>query len=76
MEKTGEQNNSWVVCKFNDDGRLYVNSKRTREITVRVAEEMGQPIESVVLKEFPTFIEANNYKKEMEEVDKKLDELL
>lgn len=66
----------WVVCRFKDDGSLFVNSRKARENMLSVLQDMGQEIESIVLKEFSTYEEANAYKKEMELVDKKLDDIL
>lgn len=66
----------YLVCQFKDDGFLFVTTRQARETMLSVLLDMNQEIESVVLKEFPTFIEANNYKKEIEAIDKKLDELL
>lgn len=67
---------SWVVCKFKDDGSLFVNSRKAREVMIAVLQELGQEIESIVLKEFPTFEEANVYKKQIELIDKKIDDIL
>lgn len=67
---------SYVVCRFKDDGSLFVNSRKSRENMISVLQGLGQEIESIVLKEFSTYEEAVNYKKEIEMVDKKLDELL
>lgn len=67
---------SYVVCRFKDDGSLFVNSRKSRENMISVLQDMGQEIESIVLKEFPTYEEANKYKKEIEQVDKQIDEIL
>lgn len=66
---------SWVVCKFKDDGSLFVCSRRSREITISCLIDIGQEIESVVVKEFETYGEAIKYKIEIDEVDKKINEL-
>lgn len=66
----------WVVCKFKDDGSLFVCSRRSREITISCLLELGQEIESVVVKEFETYGEAIKYKIEIEEVDERLNKIL
>jgi len=67
---------SWVVCRFKDDNSLFVNSRKAREVMINVLQDLGQEIESIVLKEFDSFEKAMKYKKEMEEVDNKLNDIL
>ena len=66
----------WVVCKFKDGGEMFVNSRKARETMISCLLDMGQEIESIVLKEFETYEQANKYKTEMEEIDDKLDKIL
>jgi len=67
---------SFVVCKFKDDGSLFVNPRKSRELMISTLLDLGQEIESIVLKEFDTYEAAMKYKKEIEDVDNKLDEIL
>lgn len=57
---------SYIVCKYKDDGSLFVNSRKSREIMLNVLLDIGGEIESVVLKEFETFDEAMAYKTDIE----------
>lgn len=65
-----------LVCKFKDDGAMFITSRKSREIMLSVLLDMEGEIESIVLKEFETFDEAMKYKAEQELVDDKLNKIL
>lgn len=65
----------WVVCRFKDDNRLFITSRKSRNIMVNTLIKLRQPIESRVEKEFDTYGEAIKYKTEIELVDNKIKEL-
>lgn len=66
----------WVVCQFKDDGEMFINSRKARESMVNTLLELNQPIESIVLKEFETYAEADEYKKQIIAVDEQIKKTL
>lgn len=67
---------SYIVCKFKDDGSLFVTSRKSREIMLSVLLEIGGDIESVVLKEFSSFDDAKKYKEEIQKSDSIIDDII
>ena len=65
----------YVVCRFKDDNSLFITTRKSRDSMVKVLHDLGQPIESNVVKVCETYDEAMKYIKEMKDVDKKIDEL-
>jgi len=65
----------YLVCKNKDDGTLFITTRSSRETMLSVLQDLGQPIDSIVLKSFTNNTLAINYKKEMEQIDKTLDNL-
>lgn len=66
----------YLVCKFKEDGGEYfITTRQSRETMLSVLLGLGQEIESTVVKSFQNYTLANNYKKEMEGIDKKISEL-
>lgn len=55
---------------------MFITTRASRETMLSVLQGLGQEIESVVLKSFNNYHDANEYKKEMERVDKNLNDLL
>ena len=55
----------WVVCRWKDDSGLFITSRKSRESMINTLLELGQEIESTVVKEFDTYDEAMKYKKEI-----------
>lgn len=66
----------YLVCQFKEDGMLFITTRKSRETMLSVLLDMGQEIESVVLKSFTNYTLAETYKKEMERIDKDLNGLL
>lgn len=66
----------YIVCKFKDDGSLFITTRKSRETMLSVLQGLNQEIESIVLKEFETYKDAENFKKMWEEIDNKLEEIL
>ena len=66
----------WVVCQNKDDGKLFISSRRTREIMLSVLIDLGQEIPTRVLKEFIVFGDAEKYKKEFEITEKQINKTL
>lgn len=66
----------WVVCRHKDDNTLFITTRAARETMLNVILDLGQPVDSMVLRQFATYIEADNYKKEMERIDKDINKLL
>ena len=54
---------------------MFINTRKARETMISVLIDMGQEIESVVLKEFTTYEEALKYKIIQEEIDDKLNKI-
>jgi hypothetical protein len=67
---------TYLVCKHKDDGTLFITTRKSRETMLNVLLDLGQEIESVVLKEFEHYSSANTYKKEIEDADNKIQQSL
>lgn len=65
----------YLVCRFKDDGSLFITTRNSRETMLSVLLDLGQEIESVVEKTFPTYGEADDYKRGIEDANKKIDDL-
>jgi len=66
----------YLVCQMKDDtGMLFITTRKSRETLLSVLIDLGQEVESVVLKSFTNYTLADKYKKEIEAVDKKINEL-
>ena len=63
---------TYLVCKNKDDGKLFITTRSSREAMLSVLQGLGQPIDSIVLKSFPNNTLAILYKKDMEDIDKRL----
>lgn len=65
----------WVVCKYKDNSGYYISRRSVRETMLSVLLDLGQQPDSFVLKEFEKYSDADKYKKEMERIDKDIDNL-
>lgn len=65
----------YLVCKFKDDGTLFITTRQSRERMISVLIDLEQEIESAVEKEFDTYAEADKYKKEIEDINKMINGL-
>jgi len=65
----------WIVCRWKDGSGLFITSRKSRESMLAVLQQLGQEIESTVVKQFETYEQAMKYKTEIEQVDKKIKEL-
>ena len=66
----------YVVCRNKDDNSLFITTRNARENMISVLQDLGQEIDSNVLKECDTYSEADSYKKEQERINKDLNNLL
>ena len=61
----------YLVCKYKGDGEFYfITTRQSRETMLSVLIDLGQEIESIVLKSFTNYTLADSYKKEMQDADK------
>jgi len=58
-----------------DTGMLFITTRKSRETLLSVLIDLGQEVESVVLKSFSDYSSADKYKKEIEAVNKKINDL-
>lgn len=65
----------WCVCRHKDDSGYFITRRSVRNTINSVLIDLGQPIESTVIKEFNTYDEAEKYMKGLEEIDKKIDDI-
>lgn len=66
----------YLVCQMKDDtGMLFITTRKSRETLLNVLIDLGQEVESVVLKSFSDYSSADKYKKEIEAVNKKISDL-
>ncbi len=65
----------YLVCQFKDDLSLFITTRKSREMMLKVFNSLNEEIESVVLKSFTNYTLADKYKKEIEQVNKKIDSL-
>lgn len=66
----------YLVCQMKDDtGMLFITTRKSRETLLNVLIDLGQEVESVVLKSFSDYSSADKYKKEIEAVNKKINDL-
>jgi len=66
----------YLVCQMKDDtGMLFITTRKSRETLLSVLIDLGQEVESVVLKSFSDYSSADKYKKEIEAVNKKISDL-
>lgn len=66
----------YLVCQMKDDtGMLFITTRKSRETLISVLIDLGQEVESVVLKSFSDYSSADKYKKEIEAVNKKINDL-
>lgn len=66
----------YLVCQMKDDtGMLFITTRKSRETLLSVLIDLGQEVESVVLKSFSDYSSADKYKKEIEAVNKKINDL-
>lgn len=68
-------NMEYLVCQFKDDLSLFITTRKSREMMLNVFNSLNEEIESVVLKSFTNYTLADKYKKEIEQVNKKIDSL-
>ena len=69
-------NREYLVCQFKtEDKMLFITTRKSRETMLSVLQGLGEEIESVVLKSFTNYTLADKYKKEIEQVNKKIDSL-
>ena len=66
----------WLVCKNKDDASLFVTTRSARETMLSVIHDLGQQPDSIVLKSFATFEDADKYKKEIEDADRKINKAI
>ncbi len=66
----------WVVCRKKDNRKVFIVSAQASK-TIRVgAFHTGNSPDSIVLKKFPSYDEALQYKKEIERIDDELNDIL
>lgn len=65
----------YLVCKFKGENTYFITTRKSRETMLSVLQDLGQEVESTVLKSFESYSLADSYKKEMEQIDKKIDNL-
>lgn len=66
----------YLVCQMKDDtGMLFITTRKSRETLLSVLIDLEQEVESVVLKSFSDYSSADKYKKEIEAVNKKINDL-
>lgn len=54
----------YLVCQFRDEPHLvFITTRKARETMLNVLLDLGQEVESFVLKSFKTYDEADKYKK-------------
>jgi len=66
----------YLVCKFNRENKYFITTRTARESMINSLNEIGETVDSVVLKSFPDYNEAIKYKTEIEKADKTIDRLL
>lgn len=66
----------YLVCKFKDDGSLFITTRKSRETMLSVLQGLDQEIESIVLKEFETYNAAMIYKKGIEDSDNSINKII
>jgi formylmethanofuran dehydrogenase subunit A len=66
----------YLVCKFKGENKYFITTRKSRETMLSVLQDLGQEIESIVLKSFQNYTLADIYKKEMESIDKDIDGLI
>lgn len=60
----------WVVCKFKEEGgKLFIVSRKAREKILDTFRILGQPVDSIVLKETDDYSAAAKYKQDYEVVN-------
>lgn len=65
----------YLVCKFKDNGSMFITTRKSRETMISVLSGLGQEIDSIVLKTFEHYRSAVDYHKQMESIDKKIKDL-
>jgi len=66
----------YLVCQFKEEnGKLFITTRMSRETMISVLQDLGQEIDSMVLETFATYAEAEKYKKGIEEVNKTINNL-
>lgn len=66
----------YLVCQMKDESKmLFITTRKSRETLLSVLIDLGQEVESVVLKSFSDYSSADKYKKEIEAVNKKISDL-
>jgi len=66
----------YLVCKNKGDGKLFITTRRAREASNSVLIDLGQTVESIVLKEFNTYEQAYKYQEQMKDADDKINEII
>lgn len=66
----------YLVCRWKDNSGYFITTRKSRETMINVLQNLGQEIESTVMKSFSNYTLANNYKKSQEQADKEIDNLL
>lgn len=66
----------YLVCQFKDEPtNLFITTRTARERMISILIDMEQEIESVVLREFDTYEDANKYKQDIENTNKIINKL-
>lgn len=65
----------WLVCKRKHDGLLFVQERTIREGFINYMIDIGEPVESIVLKTFDDLKEAEKYIKQLNYSDKIINNL-
>jgi hypothetical protein len=66
----------YVVCRNRNDNSLFITTRMARETMISVLNGIGEVPDSNVLKECPTYEEADKFKRDQELTDKQLDNIL
>lgn len=65
----------YLVCKYKDNGQLFITTRAARETMINVLNGLGQIVDSTVEKVCDTYKQANDYKTEIEFIDKTIQHL-
>jgi len=66
----------WLVCKNKKDGDLFMQSRIEREYMLNVLMDVEQEICSIVVKQFLTVDEADDYLFEITQADKLINSII
>lgn len=67
---------TYLVCKEKGSGRLFIVTRAAREAMLKMISALKMQPESIVLKTFPTYGEADRYKNDIEAADRTINGLI